>query len=414
MNPPSASQQQHDTTPNLTSPHDALRLNTSSSHRYLLLTGTTFVVFEILFLILYANDFWFSLNLAPWGVIAICAAGAVAHYLLAFTETPAGCRLVQPLKHGLPLFFYRYWTTIYEDHFGIGSRQILWPAVSELRLTIFSNLQILSDRLCGADTHDVVLSFPFNCAGVADQHRFIEAARKGNALLVINSRLQQRLAKTETRGSRSVQAFTVLVLGLVLLDLGYGSFKLLENLKDYYLAQVEVLHGHPDQAARYLAYGDQILNDRGVISWVNSKFFHKGIIASTVHRARSEAFWQLGRKQEALDEARIALKLNPRSFRLNLHLARILDSLGQPQQARNQLVEAISNRNDLLLPRLYLMAWLQKYGKSQAARQYYHVTLNDLDDEVFGDEPCWPPGGNHFLPETIYQEDLRFVLDRLL
>jgi hypothetical protein len=398
----------------LTSSNKVELLNTSYSYRCALLIGSSFVFFEVVFLILYANDFWFSFNISAWGIVAVCLAAIAAHFSLCAIESPLGCRLAKPIRHGLPLVFYRHWLTISQEYLGAGSRKILWESVSKLHLTVFGNLQIWSDRLCGTGQYDLVLSFPFSCTRLADKQRFVDAAHQGNSQLILSARLQRHLKKSRAHSARVAEIVTMLVLSWLLLDLGRGSFALLEILKDYYLAQTHELQGHNVQAVRYFAAGDRILNNQRTFSWINSKLFNDGPIAAGVHKARSEALWQLGRKQEALEEAELAVKLNPHSFRLNLHQARILDALGKHDAAHEQLILAIKNRKDLLLPRLYLLAWLQAGDSSEAARSYYQITLNDLKDQVFGEEPCWPPGGNHFLPETIYQEDLRYVLDRLL
>jgi tetratricopeptide (TPR) repeat protein len=390
------------------------QLNTSYSYRFAVLLGSSFVIFEVVFLTLYVNDFWFSFDLSAWGIVAISLAVLAAHFLLCFIESPLGCRLARPLKHGLPLIFYRRWTAIDEDNMRIGSRQMLWQSMNKLHLTIFGNLKVWSDRLAGKGHYDLILSLPFNCARRADQQRFIDAAQKGSLQLALSPRLKHYLGKKELRSTYIAQIISMAVMVVLLLDLGRGSFAFLEILKNYYLAQTETLKGHAVQAAQHLAEGDVLLSHQSPFSWINTKLFKDGLIAAVVHKARSEALWELGRKQEALSEAELAVKLNPHSFRLNLHEARILDSLGKQDQAHEQLLQAVKNRSDLLLPRLYLLSWLHAHETEQDVRSYYQTTLNDLKDQVFEDDPSWPPGGNHFLPETIYQEDLQFVLDRLL
>jgi hypothetical protein len=397
----------------LTSEQTVKPLNTSIPYRCTCLVSTTFVIFEILFLILYANDFWFSFDVSGWGIIAVCICAVAAHFLLSFIESPIGCLLVKPIRHGLPLIFYRRWLIVEPKNMCVGLRKMLWGSASKLRLTIFGNLQIWSNQLSGPGQYDLVLSFPFNCAPLSNKQKFIDAAYQGNSELATNKRLERQLKKREVPGMRIAQTATTIIMVALVLDLGRSSFAFVETLKDFYLAQTKQMQGNNLLAASYLAAGDAILNGQTFPSLIGSKFFNSGPIAARVHNARSDALWQVGRKQEALREAELASNLCPHDFRFNLHLARILEELGQGDRAQEQLTLAVKNRDDLLLPRLYLLAWLHVHKTTPATHSYCQVTLSNLKDKVFGDEPYWPPGGNRFLPETIYQDDLHFVLDRL-
>src|SRR5205814_1974078 len=149
-------------------------------------------------------------------------------------------------------------------------------------------------------------------------------------------------------------------------------------------------------------------------SWVNSKLLEQGTVAAGVLESRSEALWLLGRKEEAIIDAREALQLYPLSHKLNLRLARLLAMSGRDREAQSQIRNAIDNSADMLLPRLYMISLLISENKPQAALKLYNLYLDDLRDLVFGDEPWWPPGGNRFLHEMFYQDDTKFVFDRLL
>jgi len=37
-----------------------------------------------------------------------------------------------------------------------------------------------------------------------------------------------------------------------------------------------------------------------------------------------------------------------------------------------------------------------------------------LTESTFAHEPMWPPGGNRFIHDVFYKDDINFVFDRLL
>src|SRR6516162_9709223 len=61
---------------------------TSFSHRGFILIGASLILFEIVFLILYINEFWLAFNLLHCGVPTIVAISFLAHKLLVWFESP--------------------------------------------------------------------------------------------------------------------------------------------------------------------------------------------------------------------------------------------------------------------------------------------------------------------------------------
>ena len=82
-------------------------ISTTFSHRVYTLIGLTFILFEVFFLTLYANKFWFDINVTNLGVIAIVIAFVINHYLLTWMESPKGCEFFYPIWKGKPLVVYR-------------------------------------------------------------------------------------------------------------------------------------------------------------------------------------------------------------------------------------------------------------------------------------------------------------------
>jgi hypothetical protein len=99
---------------------------------------------------------------------------------------------------------------------------------------------------------------------------------------------------------------------------------------------------------------------------------------------------------------------------MNLRVARLLTEMGKEREAQEQIRVAIDNSADMLMPRLYMISLLVDEKKRDRATAMYKVYMDDLKDLVFGEEPLWPPGGNRFLHEMFYQDDAKFILDRLL
>ena len=51
---------------------------------------------------------------------------------------------------------------------------------------------------------------------------------------------------------------------------------------------------------------------------------------------------------------------------------------------------------------------------SAAVSSAYKKAMDDLTESTFAHEPVWPPGGNRFIHDVFYKDDINFVFDRLL
>jgi tetratricopeptide (TPR) repeat protein len=200
-------------------------------------------------------------------------------------------------------------------------------------------------------------------------------------------------------------------MALLLFDLAQASFNLLEILKNYHLSLVQSQKGDLSQAQTNLERADQLRSKRLPFALVNSKIFDQGTVAANLHAARCEALFGLLRKEEAITEAERALKLKPDNFRANLRLARLYQASSQPALAKEQILKAIENHEDSFLPRLYMLSLLRQENKAEASAKLRQVYLTEFKETVFSDEPQWPPGGNRFLHELFYWNDLEFIFD---
>ncbi len=92
----------------------------------------------------------------------------------------------------------------------------------------------------------------------------------------------------------------------------------------------------------------------------------------------------------------------------------MLNAMNSPSEAKIEIEEAMKIKKDSFLPRGYMVALNFEHTGAGEAQKLYETYLKELDDELFGEEPAWPPGGERFLHDIWYREDLTFVFSRLL
>jgi hypothetical protein len=379
------------------------------------LIGVSFVVFEIVFIGFYSNNFWFSLDLANLGVPAILAAAVLAYGVLRLLEGPLGCRVASPLFKGKPPVVYRTWLQTDDDGFSFGLRHVRWQVIDTVELSLFGNLIVRSRAICGDEQlqPDLIFKFPFAAAAQPEQRQFIETLKLARSGVSLNKRLVKNISSPIVRGQNFVQFIGAGMMLVLLLDLGYSSFYYLEMLKHYYLADTNALSGQLADAGVELKAADTLRAHPLPISYVTTRFLNVGSCAAGVSSARAEALWHMDRKDDALAEVQQAIKASPENFRGYLHYARLLEDSGKLPEAREQMEKAVEKHKDSLLPRLYLLANAHDQ-RPELVATVYKQSMDDLKDKVFQDEPIWPPGGGTFVHDVFYSRDISFVLDRLL
>lgn len=389
-------------------------LTTAFSHQCLTLIGASFIFFEILFLELYADNFWFASNISWLGVPAIILVAIFAHFFLSFLESPAGCRSFAFIFKGSPPVVYRKWLCLNASGVTFGLRHVRFQVVDEVSLSFFGNLLIKSAILCGAEAKekDIILKIPFGPATQAVQSAFVSRLQENNAALALNQRLEKRLSSPIVKGQALIQLFGSVFMAAVLLDLANSSFFYLQTLKEYYLCDLEARQENRAEALNHLSEGDRLYNKPPAVSFVLPQLLFVGGSGAGVLQARAQALWSLKQKKEAIEDARKAVDLD-QSFRSHLRLARFFAEDGQSRAAQAESADAIELHRDSLLPRLYMLA-LVKPRSVPAASALYQKYMDDFEESTFDKEPMWPPGGNRFLSESFYSDDVRFILDRLL
>jgi hypothetical protein len=78
--------------------------------------------------------------------------------------------------------------------------------------------------------------------------------------------------------------------------------------------------------------------------------------------------------------------------------------------AEDEIKKAIGRREEALLPRLYLIALSLRSKNPTEAQKAFTEYSKYLDENLFGNDPVWPPGGERFLTDVWYKEDIDFVI----
>jgi tetratricopeptide (TPR) repeat protein len=391
-----------------------VQLTTTKSHRAFTLVGACFLLFELLFIQFFIFEYWFSIDLAVFGVPAVLSLMLPAHFYLRWLEGKSGCKFFSLIFKGTPPLAYEKWLLLEEDSFGYGNCYVRWDAVEELKLTIFGNLQVKSRIACGTrqEQPDVLLKFPFAITARENQSLFVARVRQHKPDVVTEKRLEKSLSAPQVKGASIGMASGAVVMFLVLLDVGWGSFWYLDIVKHYHLAAVEARDGKLQDAERDLKQADDIRNHPFPLSWVAQKFISQNSAAG-LYGARSDALWRMGRRDEAVEDAEKAVEHAEHSTKVNLRLVRYLTGSGKSAEAKQVLEKVIEKHKQHLLPRIYLVA-IERQISQEAAKKQYEKQHDQLVEEFFEQEPKWPPGGNLFFHDTIYQDDMDYVFKRLL
>jgi hypothetical protein len=396
---------------------------TNFPHRGFALIGTTLVLFEILFLILYVNSFWLAVDLIPWGIPAAVALSWLAHRLLLALESPGACWVLSPIFKRRPPIIYGRWLAFDETSISFGSKRVLWAIIDEASLTIFGNLVLKTRSLCGPEIvengkdinpADIIFKVPFGFISLQSQKYFVELLQSKRPGVVLNQRLTKQIHIPVLRGIAQVQGAAVIFLALVLMDFGYSNFRYLELIKHYYLSDKDSLSGTASSGLQHYEKAEDIRLHPFPVSWISRRVMSIGKIAAGIDKARSEALWDLGRKEEAVKAASQAAEQEPKSFNLRLRLARLYVALGKQDEAKKQIDKVAEDHEDSLLPRLYTLSMLLDDKQLESARKLFDDYMKQVDESVFATPPEWPPGKVRYVHELFERDDLDFIFERLL
>lgn len=440
-------------------------VRTCLSHRGYSLVKVSYAMFAVLFVYWFSDSGWFDYNLGLIGLPIIVLIIVLAHFILLLLESYLGVKLFSWILKGKPPVFYLKWIELHgctfdtdksdtandakQEHsgeqdggleqpaFSYGNKRIKLDVIDELELSIWGNLLIksyanrgeLSTKEIGDKRKyepDILAKLPLSAVNQVSQNEFIELVKATNPELVTNKRLSKRLESKIVKGEEFVKSLGAVFLSFVLLDLGFATGYFLEMQKHFYLShallkndqyysEIVASDNRRIKAQEEFSQGELMMKNRTSISLVQRALFDHGSAVGGVYQARAEALWEMNKKDEAMESLSKAHELYPKSLKLMIELARWKFETGDMKGSKEILEKAIEEHKEDMLPCLYMIAADKKSLKSDTDIEKLSRTyLEKLDEEVFGEEPWWPPGGNRFLSERLYRDDVIFLARQLL
>ncbi|CAN5528888.1 hypothetical protein BH11CYA1_BH11CYA1_05960 [soil metagenome] len=414
------------------------------------LIGFAWPVFGVVFLVLLCSTEWFAIDVAQFFLLAVLFALSVGHCLALALESDLVTRAVYFFKGGLPLIFYRRFALVFEPKsdesdqaaaaYGqpallIGRRRLMLGAVDELYLTFLGTLEVRSFASSGkvsAGAHgseatnkpDVLLRIPLSILDLKEQKSLVELFKTHNTDLTVNARLGDRLKSPIVKGQNLIQSLGAALLVFALCDVTFATFTWLDMLKGYYGAQLCMRHPAEAQAfqpgsdpqaraAQLFGQAEQLRLHPAPLSWAYRALFANANSQAQLAAIKAETLYRMGRKAEAVATLEEILTAKTSGFKAKLQMVRYLAEDGQNSKAQAILDEILEKHKDVLMPRVYSEALLIG-NDEKAVPVVYEKYLHELDEEAFGSEPAWPPGGEKPIMEMWKRDDLTFLADRLL
>lgn len=432
--------------------------------------GLAWPIFGCVFIYLLCDKTWhtFKFQIVQLFPLVVLFALIAAHFLAVCLESDRVTSLFYFFKRGMPLLFYRRFASVQEASDGLspedkgaasdcaedksgssgaisaygspaitfGTRRILLSCVDELYLTFLGTLEIRSYaasgrlRKAGGETMnraDLIAKVPLSILGPAGERELIGLFRKYRPDLLVNKRLDDRLSSPIVKGQALIQSFGAVILVLALVDVSYATFSWLEIIKNYYCAQLTIRH--PDLAheaglrredeapgalaEKFYEAAEDLRLHPSPFSWAYRALFANANSQAQLLSIKAETLYRMGRRDAAVEALEKALELSTTGYKAQMQLSRYLAEGGRNEEALAALAKVVKKHKEALLPRVYGEA-VKMSQSDMAAEAAYKQDLADLDEEVFEDEPAWPPGGEKPLMEVWRRDDLTFIADRLI
>ncbi len=307
-------------------------------------------------------------------------------------------------------------SNLYAIKFGL--RRLLVSYIDRVELTLWGNLIIQTKALSGGgdEKHSLseVMKLPFGAISGSDQRDFINMLRKVRPDVVLNRRLEKRMQPPVVKGEVLIQTLGPVFLCLVLLDLNFSILYYLEILKDFHQAQIAARYPEHNStpAKKYFDKGEQLRLHPSPISYVERHLLDSGAAAVSIMLSRAEALWYMGQKKEAISSLEKAIEFYPTSLYLRTELCRWKFLAGDKNGARTALYETVSSHSGSLIPKLYMLTFLKQQGENARAHRLCDAYCEQLDLDLFENEPWWPPGSNRRIHDMWSREDVLFILRR--
>ncbi|MDX2108423.1 MAG: tetratricopeptide repeat protein [Candidatus Melainabacteria bacterium] len=421
------------------------QIGTSLSHKLYSLVKVAVVFYGLIFILLFANDFWFGLDLFTLSFILAPLILFWAHLFLTFQESPWGCHFFCPLFFEHPIAPYKIWLStctkgnetkqpdkyVQEEGFLLGNQMVPFSCIDLIELSFWGNLIFYSNSIAAlihqkgkTRQGQILFKIPISAATPANQRQFFSIIQERN--LKLNPRLVKLIArqnglneKTFGRLLFKLEEYVPLIGAcafiLIFLDFTISTCLYLETHKHFYLSQKEARKKELNEAKREFARADSLQTMAGqmIFSPVKSALFHTGAAASRLWQARAEALYHQGDHKEAIGALAKACDYLPSNYKMSLEMARWLAKEGDKNGARVYVTRAIDANSDSMISRILILNWLYADKKKVQAEHMQKIYLENLDQDLFGEEPVWPPGGNRVVKEGWVKDDLDFLLQEL-
>ncbi len=394
-------------------------IKTSFFHQGYTLLGRSSIAFTIILIIFYSTSFWFSYNLAYFGLLAILLSLFITHHLLRGLESNLSCNLCSFFFKGKPLIIYRHWLKLEQNTFVFGTYRLLYSAIDNVSLSPLGNLIFKSAALSGPSTNGetnpaaVVLKLPISALNLKAQQEFIALLKEKCPQAKLSPSVEAILTKPVLNSTAYIHILTLIVFLAIFADIGHATFEYIELLKRYYLSQKSASEQHIAQAKEEYQSAEWLKAHCSRFSLVTPKLLNNSSTAASLFESRSKALWGIGETQAALAAQIEAAKLAPKSFKINLRLARLYAKLGRNEQAKKAIEIVTEKHKHALLPKLYTAGLLLNAGKPEEAKSVLKDYLSFLDKDYFSPPPVWPPAGEDAIHELFVRDDLEFLLSHL-
>lgn len=351
---------------------------------------------------------------------------------------------VRWFKNGQPLIFFDRFITlefasdgVTIQAFSLGQRRVLMSAVDELYLTFLGTLEVRSMAVCGDNKRlfgggsgraDVIARMPLSVLDLEKQKYLVKLFEEARPSLITNKRLKDRLVSPVVRGQMMLQLMGALVITFALFDVSYATAAWITMLKMHYGAQLLLSETTNDDLAFFLKSSPagkskkemaQALYDSAEsirehpfpLSWAYKALFNNANSQAQLKAMRAQTLYQLGKLKDSIILMEEACDGSPSGFKNQLILTRYLYEDKQFEKAREILTKVLEKHKDVLMPRIYKMSLV---APGVGRDKEYKEALAELDEQVFGSEPCWPPGGEKPIMEMWRRDDLVFLSKRFV
>jgi len=420
-------------------------IGTSLSHKLYSLVKVAVVFYGLIFIIFFANDFWFGLDLFTLSFALAPLILFCAHLFLSFQESAFGCHFFCPLFFEHPVMPYRIWLEtctkggessqsgkfVQQEGFLLGNQMVPFAQISLIELSFWGNLIFYSNTIAKpiykngkARSGQILFKVPISATPPPNQRKFFNLIK--DRQIKLNQRLEKLIIRqnslSEKRFGRLLFKFEeyVPLIGacafiLIFLDFTISTCLYLDTHKHYFLSQKEARQKHADLARLEFALADSMQTKAGqmIFSPVKSALFHTGAAASRLWQARAEALYHQGMHKEAIEALAKACDYLPSNYKMSLEMARWLSKEGDKSGARTYVMKAVDANSDSMISRLLILNWLYADKKKIQAQHMQKIYLDNLDQDLFGEEPVWPPGGSRVVKEGWVRDDLDYLLQEL-